>query len=117
MDKYLHLLCFIAHQVYYLQDVLTDTLIAVIRSSGITKKHKDNYYEQRQERLSRGQKIANKETLTLWVSNLATKDDKYHVHTGPNKYIKHSHEHNIIDKPKKTRRFAVQCTCEIRHEK
>ena len=57
MDKYLHLLCFIAHQVYYLQDVLVDTLIAIMRSvnSSITKKHKDNYYEQRQERLRAAQ--------------------------------------------------------------
>jgi len=57
MDKYLHLLCFIAHQVYYLQDVLVDTLIAIIRSvnSSITRKHKDNYYEQRQERLRAAQ--------------------------------------------------------------
>ncbi len=57
MDKYLHLLCFIAHQVYYLQDVLVDTLIAIMKSvnSSITKKHKDHYYEQRQERLRAAQ--------------------------------------------------------------
>ena len=57
MDKYLHLLCFIAHQVYYLQDVLIDTLIAIMRSvnSSIIKKHKDHYYEQRQERLRAAQ--------------------------------------------------------------
>ena len=37
--------------------VLVDTLIAIIRSvnSSVTKKHKDNYYEQRQERLRAAQ--------------------------------------------------------------
>ncbi|MEM6699209.1 MAG: Tn3 family transposase, partial [Bacteroidota bacterium] len=54
-------LCFIAHQVYYLQDVLVDTLIAIVRSvnSSIIKKHKNHYYEQRKERLKTAQQAIN----------------------------------------------------------
>lgn len=51
--------------------------------------------------------------LTLWVVDTETKDDKYHFHISKEGMVKHSHEHHIIDKPKKIRKFTVRCVCEI----
>ena len=52
-DGYLHLLSFVAHQFYSIQDTLVDTLISVMRSvnTGVTRKQKEHYFEQRKERL------------------------------------------------------------------
>jgi len=51
-DGYVHLLCFVAHQFYSLQDIMVDTLICVMRSvnTSVVRKHKERYYEQRKER-------------------------------------------------------------------
>ncbi len=51
-DGYLHLLCFVAHQFYSLQDIMVDTLICVMRSvnTSVGRKDKERYYEQRKER-------------------------------------------------------------------
>ena len=46
---HLHLLCFIAHQFYCLQDTLTDVVLAVVQTVLNTCKriHKERYYEAR----------------------------------------------------------------------
>ena len=36
-------------------------------------------------------------------------DDKYHLHIGETGYFIHSHDHNVIAKPRKQRRFAMRC--------
>ena len=56
-DRYLHLLAFIAHQYYRLQDNLVDVLLASLRSfqNGAIRQHKEQCYacrEQRNESLS-----------------------------------------------------------------
>jgi len=52
------------------------------------------------------------DALSVWAIDTETGDDKYHFHFGNNGLTKHSHEHNILDKPKKVRKFAVRCVCE-----
>jgi uncharacterized protein (TIGR02145 family) len=52
------------------------------------------------------------DALSVWAIDTETRDDKYHFHFGNNGLTKHSHEHNILDKPKKVRKFAVRCVCE-----
>lgn len=51
VDRQLHLLCFIAHQFYRLQDTLTDIVLTVVQTALNTCKrmHKERYYEARQE--------------------------------------------------------------------
>ena len=51
-DRYLHLLAFIAHQYYRLQDNLVDVLLNSIKSyqNGAQREHKEQRYAQRVER-------------------------------------------------------------------
>lgn len=48
-DRHLHLVCFIAHQFYRLQDTLTDILLKVVQTTlnAGTRHHKDQYYAAR----------------------------------------------------------------------
>jgi hypothetical protein len=50
--RYLHLLAFIAHQYYRLQDNLVDVLLASLRSfqNGALREHKEQCYAQREQR-------------------------------------------------------------------
>ena len=54
-------------------------------------------------------KIQNKKTLTYWISPVDVVDNKYHVHASNDKYIYHSHKHNIQDVPRKQRMFGIRC--------
>lgn len=63
-----------------------------------------------------GYKLKKNQSATIWVVDTDTKDDKYHIHFGVGGFIKHSHEHNIIDKPTKIRKFPVRCVCELKKE-
>ncbi len=56
-----------------------------------------------------GRKRKKMGTITIWA--LYPEDKKFHLHIGDASYVKHAHEHNIIDKPKRVRKFAVRCTC------
>lgn len=49
-DRLLHLICFIAHQFYRLQDTLTDIVLTVVQTALNTCKrlHKERYYDARQ---------------------------------------------------------------------
>lgn len=52
-------------------------------------------------------------TITIWaIHSTADNDRKYHLHIGSNSYVGHLHDHNIIDKPKRVRKFAVRCVKE-----
>ncbi len=48
-DRYLHLLAFIAHQTFKLQDALIDTLLLCVQTTLNTtqREHKENYYNER----------------------------------------------------------------------
>lgn len=52
-------------------------------------------------------------SLTLWVNDKENSDTKFHVHIGELGFIRHTHDHNIIDKPKRIRKFPVRCVCEL----
>jgi uncharacterized protein (TIGR02145 family) len=60
-----------------------------------------------------GKKIANESSLSLWVNQNHSADNKYHIHIGALGYVKHTHDHHVIDKPKRVRKFAVRCVCEL----
>jgi len=51
-DRYLHLIAFIAHQHYRLQDNLVDVLLASLRSfqNGAIREHKEQCYARREQR-------------------------------------------------------------------
>ncbi len=53
-DRHLHLVCFIAHQFYRLQDTLIDILLTVVQNTINTcqRVHKEQYYAQRIEQRS-----------------------------------------------------------------
>jgi hypothetical protein len=48
-DRHLHLVCFIAHQFYRLQDTLIDILLATVQTAlnACTRRHKEQYYAAR----------------------------------------------------------------------
>ncbi len=45
----------------------------------------------------------------FWVLEPATGDPTTHIHIADKGYVKHGHDHEIIDKPKNQRRFSVRC--------
>ena len=51
-DRYLHLIAFIVHQFFKLQDLLIDTLLQSVQNSinNSAREHKELYYEQRKEK-------------------------------------------------------------------
>ncbi len=59
-----------------------------------------------------GDKMKNNGGLTLWAVDLPSRDEKYHFHIVKDGLIKHSHEHHILDKAKKIRKFPVRCVCD-----
>ncbi len=49
-------------------------------------------------------------TITLWATHpTADNDKKYHLHIGSNSFVGHRHDHHIIDKRRRVRKFAVRC--------
>lgn len=59
-----------------------------------------------------GKRIKNLNTMTFWANNQELADNRFHVHISNDGIFRHTHDHNIIDKPHKTRRFAVRCVCD-----
>jgi uncharacterized protein (TIGR02145 family) len=57
----------------------------------------------------------NESNLNFWITDPVTLDDKYHLHIGKDGFVKHSHTHHIIDKPRKVRKFPVRCVCELKN--
>jgi TnpA family transposase len=51
-DRYLHVIAFIAHQLYRMQDNLVDTLLTTLQShqNACQREHKDNCYARRHQR-------------------------------------------------------------------
>jgi TnpA family transposase len=51
-DRYLHLLAFIAHQTFRLQDILVDTFLLCVQTMLNTtqREHKEQYYQERTQR-------------------------------------------------------------------
>ena len=56
-----------------------------------------------------GKRLRKMEITTYWINNEDRDDDKYHLHIGETGYFIHSHDHNVIAKPRKQRRFAMRC--------
>lgn len=49
----------------------------------------------------------------FFVVDSETQDPTTHIHAWPTSYVKHAHEFNIIDKPRKQRRLSVRCVKEL----
>ncbi|MEL6924367.1 MAG: FISUMP domain-containing protein [Bacteroidota bacterium] len=59
-----------------------------------------------------GWKRKDMETISLWAIDPITEDPRFHLHIGPAVYVKHTHAHNIDDKPKRNRKFQLRCVCD-----
>ena len=44
-----------------------------------------------------------------WIIHSTSNTPQPHLHITPERIIMHSHGHNVLDKPKKLRRFSVRC--------
>lgn len=64
-----------------------------------------------------GNSIANDSTLTIWISDPHSNDNRFHVHIAPQGYEVHAHKHHIVDNPGKVRRFAVRCVSGVTSDK
>ena len=69
-DRYLHLIAFIVHQFFKLQDLLIDTLLQAVQNSfnNSTRQYKELYYEQRKDKNESNRRIIkylDKNTLTI----------------------------------------------------
>src|SRR6266511_1555188 len=58
-DRYLHLIAFIVHQFFRLQDLLADALLISVQNTlnVVEREHKEKYYEERKHKNSSIQKI------------------------------------------------------------
>lgn len=59
-----------------------------------------------------GKRHKNMESTTFWAVDAQNGDNRFHFHISDDAVNKHAHDHNINDRPSKTRRFAVRCVCE-----
>lgn len=50
---------------------------------------------------------------SLWIIHDISNTPQPHIHITSNEVIMHSHGHNVLDKPKKLRRFAVRCISDL----
>ena len=57
-------------------------------------------------------KLKKNASSTFWINEPETNDSKIHVHVGETRYIKHAHDHHIVEKPRLNRRFTVRCVKE-----
>lgn len=46
---------------------------------------------------------------TMWIVHDFSNTPQPHIHITPEQIIMHSHGHNVVDKPKKLRRFSIRC--------
>jgi len=60
-DRYLHLIAFVVHQFFKLQDMLIDSFLIAVQSNinTVTREHKELYYEQRKEKNESIKKVVN----------------------------------------------------------
>ncbi len=56
-----------------------------------------------------GNTIENYGAITLWMPDQKKRDQNYHVHIANRSYVRHTHEHHIIDVPDKVRKFCIRC--------
>lgn len=62
-----------------------------------------------------GDKWSPQNQATMWVVHDFSNTPQPHIHIQTEQIIMHSHGHNVIDKPKKLRRFSVRCIkCETK---
>ncbi|MEZ6101488.1 MAG: Tn3 family transposase [Pirellulaceae bacterium] len=61
-DRHLHLVCFVAHQCFRLQDTLVDILLKAVQhaSSSCEREHKEIYYDGRKERRNKIRRFLNR---------------------------------------------------------
>lgn len=60
-----------------------------------------------------GDKWVSQNQTTVWIIHEISNTPQPHIHVTPNDIVMHSHGHNVLDKPKKLRRFAVRCVSDI----
>ena len=60
-----------------------------------------------------GNKVANADNISIWITDTVSNDDKYHIHLAPQGYVLHTHKHHVIDKPRKIRKFTMRCVCAL----
>lgn len=56
-----------------------------------------------------GNKWEPQNQTNMWIIHDLSNTPQPHIHILPEKVIMHSHGHNVMDKPKKLRRFSVRC--------
>lgn len=61
-----------------------------------------------------GDKWEKQNETTVWVVEDISNSPQPHVHILKGEIIKHAHEHHVIDKEKKIRRFSVRCISDVK---
>ncbi|MEM9856350.1 MAG: FISUMP domain-containing protein [Bacteroidota bacterium] len=56
-----------------------------------------------------GDKWKRQNQSNQWIVHSISNTPQPHLHITPERIIMHSHGHNVLDKPKKLRRFSVRC--------
>ncbi|MEL6987899.1 MAG: FISUMP domain-containing protein, partial [Bacteroidota bacterium] len=51
-------------------------------------------------------------SFNMWITHDSSEDPKYHLHLDDEGFSIHTHEHHIIDKEKRRRKFSIRCVKE-----
>jgi len=62
---------------------------------------------------TQGGKVVGIGSMNFWIKHENSIDPKYHLHLIPEGYSIHSHDHHIIGKKKKRRKFSVRCVSDL----
>lgn len=76
-------------------NLMNDTLGLDIKPTGWVQGNKKDGQREKQ--------------ANLWIIEPETKDPTTHLHIWQGAYVKHGHDHDIIEKPNKQRRLSVRC--------
>ena len=81
---------------------------------GITLIGDTSFFDMAANGWIEGNKWAQQHETTMWIVEDISNSPQPHVHILDGEIIKHAHEHNVLDKAKKVRRFSIRCISDVK---
>lgn len=103
--------------VTYSEDIMPNKKYKILAEGiiGITLIGDTTFFDMTSTGWIQGNKWELQPDATMWIVEDIFNSPQPHVHVLKNgEIIKHAHEHNVIDKPKKIRRFSVRCISDVK---
>lgn len=107
---------FSSDSVTYTEDIMPYKKYKILAEEvvGITLIGDSSFFDMVANGWIEGEKWEQQHETTMWIVEDISSTPQPHVHIHGKEVIKHAHEHNVIDKPKKVRRFSIRCISDIK---